>query len=106
MLGLDRNDTIPVLLEDLWERIVEIATDPETPEAGVDLIPGDDIDIGDLGLDPGHDPLLFDDTDPTPDAAPADADPFAADDLDPAPEPPADHDATLDPGTGGDDLIF
>ncbi|WP_072809004.1 hypothetical protein [Rhodococcus zopfii] len=43
LLGLDRNDTIPVLLEELWERILEIATDPDTPDAGVDLIPDEDV---------------------------------------------------------------
>lgn len=51
LLGLDRNDTVPVLLEELWEHILEIATDPDTPAVDIDLIPHDGVAPESLGND-------------------------------------------------------
>ncbi|WP_420749701.1 hypothetical protein [Rhodococcus sp. O3] len=108
MLGLDRNDTIPVLLEELWERILEIATDPDTPEIGIDLIPDDDIDIGNIDdddLDSGS-ILLGDDTDTDPLGSHGDYSWTGVEGLEHDGLDPGAHDATLDPGTGSDDLAF
>lgn len=63
LLGLDRQTTVPPLPEEAWDRAVQIATDPDTPPVGADLIPADDPDeleiepvAADVDLDvPDHD---------------------------------------------------
>ncbi|MBH0123242.1 hypothetical protein M1M07_29120 [Rhodococcus sp. HM1] len=50
LLGLDPQATVSPLPDDAWARAVRIATDPDTPPAGADLIPADDPD--DLDIDP------------------------------------------------------
>ncbi|WP_420750893.1 hypothetical protein [Rhodococcus sp. O3] len=50
LLGLDPQATVSPLPDDAWDRAVRIATDPDTPPVGADLIPADDPD--DLDVDP------------------------------------------------------
>ncbi|MFZ2530250.1 MAG: hypothetical protein WAX14_21795 [Rhodococcus sp. (in: high G+C Gram-positive bacteria)] len=71
LLGLDRNDTIAELPGGLWERILDVATDPDTPDADAGLIPDDDIDTGGIG----HDAELDDELEPLPFGDDTDLDP-------------------------------
>ena len=74
LLGLDRNDTIAELPGGLWERILDVATDPDTPDADAGLIPeplpfGDDTDLdphdGSITADGvGHDDFGHEEFDP------------------------------------------
>lgn len=118
LLGLDPQTTVPPLSDDAWGRAVQIATDPDTPPVGADLIPSDDPDELDLdpvtaeaGLDvhdvPDHhdpdltDPALDDPAldDPALDDPTLGEDVPGDDDLSPG---PGDHDLDLpdDPGLG------
>ncbi|MGV9747849.1 hypothetical protein ACWDTG_23515 [Rhodococcus zopfii] len=60
LLGLDPQTIVPPVPDDAWDRAVRIATDPDTPAVGADLIPADepdDLDVDPVapGVDPGSD---------------------------------------------------
>ena len=107
LLGLDRNDTIPELIDEMWEQIVAVATSPDTPDIGADLLPDDDIVTGDAdGYDVDAAAVeLGDDTEPDRYDSPVDTDPFI-DDSGPDDSGPTHHDAPPDLGFGSDDVSF
>lgn len=89
LLGIDVLADLPELPDQVWERALDIATDPGTAAVDISLIPDDDeidpevVTADSLDLDPdayadlvsagGTDPVLVDDDEPSPDdeAAPA-----------------------------------
>jgi len=83
LLGIDVLADLPELPDQVWERALDIATDPGTAAVDISLIPDDDeidpevVTADSLDLDPdadadlvsagGTDPVLVDDDEPSPD---------------------------------------
>ncbi|WP_060653380.1 hypothetical protein [Rhodococcus pyridinivorans] len=62
LLGIDVLADLPELPDQVWERALDIATDPGTAAVDISLIPDDDeidpevVTVGSLDLDPALDP--------------------------------------------------